>query len=70
MTRRMQHEPVARPELTKLIKDSIAAFEAMSPDEQEALLRVQRAGYVKAEMEMDWLEREEARENHRGGPKP
>lgn len=39
-----------RPELTAALKKSAAAFAALSPDEQEAVLRRQRDGWVAAEM--------------------
>lgn len=44
-------KPLAdRPELTKLMRESVAKFAAMTTDEQEALLREQRDGWVTAEM--------------------
>jgi hypothetical protein len=39
-----------RPELLRLIEQSVARFKAMPSDEQEAMLRQQRDGWVKAEM--------------------
>jgi len=41
---------VDRPELTRVIADARRRFDAMSRDEQEAILRQQRDGYVRAEM--------------------
>lgn len=47
----MRSKPIAdRPELTRLISEAAAKFAAMSPAEQEALLRQQRDGWVRAEM--------------------
>ena len=37
-------------ELTALLKKSAADFAAMTPDEQEAMLRMQREGYVRADL--------------------
>ena len=37
-------------ELTKLIQESVAKFKAMTPEQQEAMMKIQREGYVKAEM--------------------
>lgn len=39
-----------RPDLDRLIAESVAKFNAMSPAEQEAMLKTQREGYVRAEM--------------------
>ena len=38
------------PELTKLLQEAVAKFKAMTPEQQEAMMKVQREGYVKAEM--------------------
>jgi hypothetical protein len=37
-------------ELTALLKKAAADFAAMTPDEQEAMLRMQREGYVRADL--------------------
>ena len=47
----MRSKPIAdRPELTKLLAESVAKWQAMTPAEQEAMLREQRDGWVRAEM--------------------
>lgn len=40
----------ARPELTRLLKEAAEKWKAMTPAEQEAVLRKQRDGWVRAEM--------------------
>ncbi len=44
-----------RPELTALIKESVAKFEAMPLEEQEALRRAQRESWVRGEMALGKL---------------
>lgn len=39
----------ARPDLDQLVKDSIAKFDALSPDEQRAHRRAQRESWVVGE---------------------
>ena len=46
----MRNRPPLRPELEAALRLAAAAFEALSPDEQEAVLRQQKAAWVKAEM--------------------
>lgn len=47
----MKIKPIPhRPELDRLLQEARARWDAMTPDEQEAMLRQQRDGYVRAEM--------------------
>ena len=39
-----------RPELAELLERAVEKFNAMTPEDQEAMRRKQREGYVKAEM--------------------
>jgi hypothetical protein len=39
-----------RPELDRLLKEAAEKWRVMTPAEQEGVLRVQREGYVRAEM--------------------
>lgn len=48
-----------RPELTALIAASKAAYDAMTPEQQEAHDEAQRASFVRGNIELDRLEREE-----------
>jgi hypothetical protein len=40
----------ALPELDRLLLEAKRKWDAMAPDEQEAMMKKQREGYVKAEM--------------------
>lgn len=44
--------PPERPELEALLKKSVAAFKALSPEQQEEHLRLQRESWVRGEMGM------------------
>lgn len=46
-TRRTLYGLKERPELTRLLKQSVDAFAAMTPDEQEAELRKQRQSWAR-----------------------
>jgi hypothetical protein len=39
------------PELTKLIKDSVDRFKAMTPEQQEAEMRKQRKSWARQDMD-------------------
>lgn len=38
------------PELTKLLQESVAEFKTCSPEQQQEIMRIQKEGYVRAEM--------------------
>lgn len=38
------------PELTKLLQEAAAEFRALSPEQQQEMMRIQKEGYVRAEM--------------------
>ena len=47
----MRFQPLKdRPETNRLIAEALAKYEAMAPDEKEAMHDAQRKGWVKAEM--------------------
>jgi hypothetical protein len=58
-TRMQLRESKDRTELTELIAKARAAYEAMSPEEKEAHDKTQRESWVRGEMELERLDREE-----------
>jgi hypothetical protein len=46
-TRKMLTKMKERPELTRLLKESATAFNAMSDDEQEVMLREQQKSWAR-----------------------
>lgn len=44
-------------ELDRLLYNAVEAFKRLPPEEQDAMMKTQREGYVKAEMELTRLER-------------
>lgn len=71
-TRPFMLEIRGRPELTALLKESVARFNAMSPEDQEAMLKAQRESWVRGEMGMAEASRAEAARSAppKSGPVP